>query len=289
MITLFSALVLLSVLPDSCQSNLVFTLANEKREYLECESIFLTVALQNVGAHSLRVNRMQQGAGTLRFIVRDREGRVFGTRGGAPYLNSEQFNLAVDEVYELNLNLIPTYGTGSHLPVLQTERFLPAGGYTVQGVFFSGSDTLYSNEVSFQVIPPRGIEKDALDSFKDALSYANGTPAGHSEEIQRLRSMAMQYPQSVYTASAFMEIVQTFEYGLFDKRAAKSVALQLIDRYPNDTHAISALRYVLTQEANAETRAELLRSIASRYIDTRVGRKAKAIEQIISKSHENRQ
>jgi len=270
-------LVTFSILSSQNAKNLKFEIELEKGTYIECESIYAHVILRNTGSSSVTANQLSTKFGFLNFIVKNNSGMFF--EGGRAMLDqwpAKKISIKPRDSKHALYDLLPSYGTGSELANFQTQRFLPTGIYSLLGKYFSGSDTMFSNSVEFTVSKPAGLEALALELLKEGLDdYANRR---RDQAILKLRSLAEKYSSSVYTPIALMQIVNIYEYSFNDRDKAKEAALSVIEKFPDTYHAVSAKSFIVTRTQDVNQRLQFLRSLASKYPNTKVGRDAQRVE-----------
>lgn len=251
----------------------------DKGVYLECESIFVQLILTNTGSNTLETNQLSLKFGHLDFVLENAAGERIERRGTLFHEPSlKKLKIAPQESIIQYFNLIPAYGRGSRLPVYQTQRFLNEGRYSLQAKYETGKGTIVSERIEFTVITPVGKDREALALLREVTEMdARKDPAS----IEKLLSVFQKYRETVYAPVALQTIMNAYEYRLQDRQKAKEIALLLIDNYPDDLHALGAKTYIMTRTEDINQRKQFVKSLISKYPNTKIGLDAKKSEAIL--------
>jgi hypothetical protein len=266
-------------------SDIACSISVDKKLFLKCENVWLTVTVTNTTSKSLHINAPLPSSSCLKLVIKNLQGKEFRRFERSPFSSwNHREKLLPGKSVQETFPLLPTFGTASegesrpfYFLYVATSYF-PPENYAVTAEYESGVGKVVSNTVNFEVVEPTGSEKDALASFVAAVQRQYENDAEGSATL--LKTFAERYPQSAYAPMALYEVARALQFR--DKKKAIDAANYLMEKYPNTYSGRDGQIFALGR-LPAQQHYELLQSSLRKFPNTIVGKNAEKTLKALSK------
>jgi hypothetical protein len=220
-----------------------------KSTYLVGEPIWLDATLTNVSSDTVRIFGFFPPCQGHWFNIelKDQQGNVVPYSGPDYHVViGEGWIIEPQEHYYGCYNLLELFNTKRSLYSFFWQ-ILPPGSYKVRASY----ENICSQEIEFQVVEPKGDEKEAYQLFESAKTLM--MQKEFDLERQKLQELVNRFPQSAYAEKAHKELGQEKE---------------LLLKYPNSGYNGVNLKS-LTRELASEQKQEFLGNVIRDHPETR--------------------
>jgi hypothetical protein len=214
----------------------------DKATFLEGEPIWVTSSAVNAGTKPLKWWYLEEN----RFDLKNSNGKSYEYKcGKSRHGTTDSWPLTLrpgEEADHWTGHILSCYGNYNFSP----HYILSPDQYTIQAISYSYDPEIQKREeirsdvVRFEVIEPKGEEKEAFELLKKGYQF-------EWKDLQKslgyFRMLIQKYPKSTYSPSAMHYMIVNTSVRIGQEEALELIR-EMIDRYPNSRHTIRNLRTI---------------------------------------------
>ncbi len=262
--------------------DLELKLSLDTTHYLRSQSIWTQVSVCNTSNRIVEVQPLilDESVAGVHFIVKDESGNTLlpTSESIADIFGSEKMKIFSKDSVTNYFDIITWFcNSGIKNPqlFLQTEHFLKEGKYSVRAWTYSGIDTLYSNYVTINIIPPHPKEQIVLQALTYAeYQYKLELAKPEKTSLLLFDEIRQKFPWSKYVSQVYDELIFSTYSTLRNYPRTVDLVLEYAKKYPNKSGTVQKLSsyasFIIEQGRKSE-----LEKLLNKYPNTKIGKYCK--------------